>query len=326
MGDTGYVLAVEIGGTKLQMGLYTAQQEVLELRRGRVDPAGGAAGIIAWVEQEAATLFRHAATALGAQVRGAGIGFGGPIESSSGRVLVSHQIAGWQGFALKHWFEERFETPAVVANDANAAGWAEYCRGAGRGTRNFVYSNIGSGIGGALVVEGRLYDGQGLGACEIGHTWVPDWTRVEAGAADKLEHLCSGWAIERRLRGRGRPAAGSPLDRLCGGEPARLTCQLLGEAAREGDTAALEELEQVGNAVGLALANVITLLHPERVALGGGVPLMGEVLLEPVRRAVAAHVFGVYRDRYEIVACERGENVVLDGAALLAWDRVDGPG
>ena len=197
-------------------------------------------------------------------------------------VLVSHQIEGWEGVHLKTWFEDRFKLPACVENDANAAGWAEYCLGAGRGTRCFVYCNIGSGIGGALVVNGQLYNGQGLGACEIGHTYVPDWTADAPGAADKLEHLCSGWSITRRIQSWSDLDPDSILGRLAGGDARALTCPILAEAARQGDSRALAEIGAVANAVGRALSNVVTLLHPERIALGGGVALMGDILLKPL--------------------------------------------
>jgi len=307
-------IAVEIGGTKLQAGLGTEADGILHTRRGAVDPAGGAEGILRWVAQEVQALLDEAPV----KPTAIGVGFGGPVETATGEVLTSHQIAGWQGFPLRHWFESTFGLPALIANDANAAGWAEYRRGAGRGTRHFVYSNIGSGIGGALVLDGHLHDGQGRGAAEIGHTLIPDWTAAEPGAADKLEHLCSGWAIERRLRALPSLERGTPLARLCGDRAEALSCPMLAEAAREGDAFALAELDRIGRGIGIALANVITLFHPERVALGGGVALMGEMLLAPVRKHVDALVFGPYRERYEIVLCELGESVVLDGALLLA--------
>jgi glucokinase len=311
-----WAIGIEIGGTKLQVVLGNTSGALGEIRRGGVDPSAGAAGILAWFEAQVPAAL-EAARDQGCAPACIGVGFGGPVESATGRVLTSHQIAGWQGLELRRWFEERFGLPTVVANDANAAGWAEYCLGAGKGTRQFCYMNIGSGIGGALVVDGRLYDGQGFGAGEIGHTYVPDWTGPP-GTADKLEHLCSGWAIERRVRAWSDLDAQSPLGRLCGGDAQAITCAMLAQAAEEGDSRALEEIERVAGSVAWAVANVMTLFHPERLALGGGVSLMGEVLIEPLRREVAKRVFGPFRERYAIVPCALAESVVLAGAILLA--------
>lgn len=311
------VLGIEIGGSKLQAALGSPEGEILAVERGVAPASEGAAGIMAWFPTAVPKLLDRAARD-GKRVSGIGVGFGGPVDSTAGTVLVSHQVAGWDGFPLKAWFEDHFGLPTTVANDSNAAGWAEYCCGAGRGTRHFCYMNIGSGIGGALILDGRLHDGQGFGAGEIGHTYVPDWTASAPGVPDKLENICSGWSIEKRLRACACIEAGTPLARLCDGEPKRITTAMLGEAARSGDGVALAEMERVAASVGVALANVVTLFHPERIAMGGGVSLLGDVLLDPVRRCVAERVFGPFRGRYEIVPCALAESVVVVGGLLLA--------
>ena len=311
-----YLLAVEIGGTKLQVALGTMEGKIVAVERGNVDPARGAEGILAWLETATAAII--GCCPADGTCRAIGVGFGGPVDSATGRVLVSHQVGGWDGVHLKQWFEERFSMPTCVENDANAAGWAEYCLGAGKGTNTFVYCNIGSGIGGALVVNGKLYNGQGLGACEIGHTWVSDWTSVTPGAIDKLEHLCSGWSITRRIRRWSDLDPTSPLGKLCEGDVGQLTCPMLAEAARAGDLRALKEIGEIAAGVGQALANVVTLIHPEKVAMGGGVSLMGNVLLDALAERVEALAFGAYRGSFELVPCALEEDVVTAGALLMA--------
>lgn len=320
---TPYLIGVEIGGTKLQVALGDRDGHIFARERGDVDRRRGAEGILDWLD--AATRKIIEGCPSDGHPGAIGIGFGGPVDSATGQVLVSHQIQGWEGVHLKTWFEDRFKLPACVENDANAAGWAEYCLGAGRGTRCFVYCNIGSGIGGALVVNGQLYNGQGLGACEIGHTYVPDWTADAPGAADKLEHLCSGWSITRRIQSWSDLDPDSILGRLAGGDARALTCPMLAEAARNGDSRALAEIGAVANAVGRALSNVVTLLHPERIALGGGVALMGDILLKPLAASIDQHAFGPYRGRYELVPCALEEDVVTAGALLLARDLAGPP-
>lgn len=312
-------LAVEIGGTKLQACLGDTDGNIVATLRGRVPEGAGAEEILAWFPPQLEALIARA-EAVGERPCGIGVGFGGPVDSRAGVALVSHQVGGWDGFPLGAWFTEHTGLPATVANDANAAGWAEYRLGAGRGTRHFAYMNIGSGIGGALILDGRLHNGQGRGAGEIGHTLVADWTSNTPGAVDKLEHLCSGWRIERRLRASADAAASPVLRELCGADPASLTCAHLAEAARRGDAFALAELARVAATLGQALANVVTLFHPERIAIGGGVGLMGEVLLRPLREAVDRHAFGPFRGTSEIVPCELEEAVVLAGALLLCGE------
>jgi glucokinase len=205
-----------------------------------------------------------------------------------------------------------------MANDTNAAAWGEYCRGSGRGTEHFFYTNIGSGIGGGIILNGDLYDGQGYGAGEFGQTFVPDWTSPVPGAAQRLENLCSGWAIESRLRSSQQIPTTSTLLELCKGNPQLLDCRMLHQAALAGDEFALQEINQVGWTIGIALSNVLSLINPQRIAVGGGVSNMGEVLFEPIRRSARAHEFISSVGHYEIVPCELKESIVLVGAILLA--------
>jgi glucokinase len=322
------VLALEIGGTKLQAAIGFDENGGMITRRGAAKRGtakaqDGAKAILDWFAENVPPLLDEAARA-GLRVRRIGAGFGGPVESATGKVLTSHQVEGWSGFEMKPWFEKQFGIETLVFNDSNAAGWAEYRLGAGRGTRTFLYSNIGSGIGGALVIDGKLQDGQGMGAAEVGHMYVPDWESNFPGATKKLEDLCSGWSIERRQRALDDPPPDSPLGKLCGGKSDAITCAMLGEAAKLGDMCARQELDSVAQSGGLALANVVTLVHPEKIALGGGVSLMGGILLTPVARWANHYVFGPFMNTFAILPCQLGENVVLAGSLLLAGAKPTG--
>lgn len=310
-------LAIEIGGTKLQAALGTHDGEILARERGVAPASQGAKAILAWFDESVPKLLDQA-NRRGATISGIGVGFGGPVETATGKALISHQVGGWNDYPIKQHFETRFGLPVFVGNDSSIACWGEYCRGVGKGTQTFCYMNIGSGIGGGFVINGTLYDGQGFGAAEIGHTYIADWTSPAPGAFDKLENLCSGWSVEKRLHATAKPDPGSPLYVLCAGDPKRITCALLGEAARQNDPFALHSLDIVARGIGAALANVITLIHPERIAIGGGVGLLGDILLNPVRTHVEVLCFGAFRGKYQIVPCALGEDVVLAGCLLLA--------
>ena len=307
------LLAIEIGGTKLQAALGTPQGHIVKSTRGAA-PQGGAPAILEWFAGHVPPLLQAAQT----PVRAIGIGFGGPVDSAAGKVLVSHQVEGWKDLQLARWFQDRFRIPTRLFNDSNAAGWAEYKLGAGRGTRHFLYANIGSGIGGAIVIDGHLHDGQGFGAGELGHTWVVNWESPDPSQMIKLENICSGWAIERRIRAWKNIDPNSPLHQLANSGPAAITCAILGQAARNGDPRALQEIDQIAKSVATALANAVTLFHPEKIALGGGVSLLGDVLLQPIRRYAGQFAFGPFQGKFQIVPCQLAESVVLAGALLLA--------
>jgi glucokinase len=311
-----YFLGVEIGGTKLQLGIGNESGGLLYTHTEKVVREAGAEGILQRLK-DLVPFCIEKAEGLGGGIRGIGVGFGGPVEVSTGRVLASVQVKGWEGCEISKWFAGNLSLPVAVINDSDAACWGEYCCGSGRGTRQFLYMNIGSGIGGGLVINGSLYTGQGYGAAEIGHTYVTDWTQ---GKAQQLELLCSGWSIEKRLRRPGYVEKDSLLVEMCGGDAGKLTCALLGEAARQGDAFALAEIDRVAQCLGLALSNVLCIMSPERIALGGGVSNMGDILIEPVRAYVKKYEFLNSAGRYRIEACALGDAIVVVGAVLRIKD------
>lgn len=179
------ILGVEIGGTKLQVGVCDRRGRIKQLVRVAVVRQRGARGILDQLERIIPSLL------AAHRVKAIGVGFGGPFDVPHGCVVRSFHIKGWDGFPLRRWFVQRFKRPTVIENDTNAAGLAEALVGAGRGRRAVLYSNVGTGIGGAFVVNGIVHNGR-FGATEIGHTryFVRGRWRI-------LEELSSGLSIER---------------------------------------------------------------------------------------------------------------------------------
>ena len=247
-----------------------------------------------------------------------GCGFGGPIDSAAGKVLVSNQVAGWDDFPLRDWLEQAFCMPTWVENDSNAAAWGEYQRGVGRTTQHFFYTNLGSGVGGGLILNGELYDGQGFGAAEFGHMVVPDLRTQAVSKVLELEQICSGWAIEDRLRQPGYIPVSSELYNRIHGQTKQVTTVHLADSAKTGDRFALSEIDLVAHTLGIGLANVLNLTNVQRIAIGGGVSKLGPLLIEPVRRYTAQYVYVSSQGRYQIQQCELGDSIVLIGAILLA--------
>lgn len=342
------LLGIEIGGTKLQVGVGNPDGSPLsELARFEVDARRGAAGIL---EQISATvpgmIARHGASAIGC-------GFGGPVDIDAGRVVKSHHVVGWTDFPLVEWLERQFGLPAIVANDADTAGLAEALFGAGRGANPVFYITIGTGIGGGLIVDRQIYRGNGAGAAEIGHL-RPGLQSDHPDA--NLESFAAGWGIaaaaQQRLLDRATHhinvlAAGKKprrpdelrqrlieieeadeehvadlLDR-CGGQSDQLNTKMIGEAAAAGNQLALDILRRAWQALGWGIAQMITLVAPERIVIGGGVSLLGEELLfRPLRAEVDRYVFPPLAGTFEIVPAALGEEMVVHGALALADEAV----
>ena len=312
-----YILAVEIGGTKLQLAISTPDGKLLEVEIGQVDVSAGGNGIRKWLKIHIPKFIARMERRFGS-IRAIGCGFGGPLDHKAGKVLQSIQISGWEDFPIRAWFTETFNLPTTVDNDSNAAAWGEYCLGSGKDCQYFFYTNIGSGIGGGLVLNRQLYDGQGYGAGEFGHTYVPDWTSEIPGKGIKVEQACSGWAIESRLRTPGYVPEASELYRKFSGDLSEVDVRDLGECAKHGDEFSLFEIDRVAHSLGIGLANVLSLTNVERIAIGGGVSNLGDILIDPIRKYTRLYEFVSCDDRYDIQQCELGDEIVLVGAALIA--------
>jgi glucokinase len=317
-----YILGVEIGGTKLQLAISSRNGKILNEHQGRVNVNAGAPGILEWLEDNIPAMYARASD-LNGELVALGCGFGGPIDTAKGEVLKSVQIPGWSCFPLKAWFEEKYNLPTVIANDSNAATWGEYNNGSGIGSRYFFYTNMGSGVGGGIVIDGQLYDGQGYGAGEFGQTYVPDWTHNHPGKPEKIENLCSGWAIEERLRKTKYVPQESVLMELAGGDAQAIDIRNLVEAALAGDEFALQEIDRIAYSMGLGLANMLCLVNVEVIAIGGGVSNMGDLLIKPIRKYVRKYEFISSHNKYKIGKCELGDSIVLVGAILIARDTLN---
>ena len=314
-------LGIEIGGTKLQLGLGRGDGQMTALWRGVVNPAAGGGGIRDQIVSAVPELLNQARIAR-SDLHGIGIGFGGPIDDSSQTVIKSHQIAGWDGYPVAEWITGLLGgIPAALGNDADVAGLAEALFGAGKGMSPIFYVTIGSGIGGGLIIDGKIYRGAGRGAGEIGHTIIHSKLTASPNNQTELEKIASGWGIAECAREQVALDAGrssrSSLLRL-----RELTARDVVDAARHGDALAADILEETRGALAQALLQVIVLLCPRRIVIGGGVSLIGEEqLFQPLREMLRTRVFPPFAGLTDIVPAALGEEVVVHGALALAMQR-----
>lgn len=312
------VIGVEIGGSKLQVTLAEAEtlEPICSLRENTV-PANGAAGIREQLEALVHSLLaEHAADAMG-------IGFGGPLDAKTGIITTSHQVEGWDQFPLAHWCRDRFGLPTTIRNDCDTAAFAEATMGAGKGHQSTFYVTVGSGIGGGYVVDGQLMGTSRPAFAEIGHL-RPGVGYKETD--ETVEAESSGFGIAQRLNDWLKnldeedhdDEYRSLLDR-CEGDFSQLTTRDIVEAAQAGSSMCRTVLADAVETLGWAIAQVITLMAPEVIVIGGGVAMMSEELfLTPLKQRVAEFVFPPLAKSYQIVPAALGEAVVVQGALLLA--------
>ncbi|WP_121252497.1 ROK family glucokinase [Nocardioides ferulae] len=305
---------VDVGGTKIAGGVVDEEGTVLEELRVE-SPASDADAIeeaIAGVVKQLAS--RH-------QVEAVGVGAAGYIDKARSTVLFAPNLA-WRDVNLKADLESRLDLPVVVENDANAAAWGEFSYGAGHDVEDFLLVTVGTGVGGGLVLDGRLYRGAFGVAAEIGHMRVvPGGLTCGCGKSGCFEQYASGSALVREARAgvaSGIPGSEALLARA-GGDAEQVTGPLVTELARDGDPFSLGLLAQLGRWLGEGVASLAEVLDPRVVAVGGGVSEAGDLLLGPAKEAFHRELVEDRHDpALEIRPARLGNRAGLIGAADLA--------
>lgn len=295
----GLSVGVDVGGTFAKIALVAPDGEVVRSVRIPTEPSRPAADFV-----------RHVAGAVaGWRYDSLGLGLAGGVDAATGTLLFAPNLRRWVGFSFKREFERRLGTRAVADNDANVAVWGGYVVGLRRRVRHVVGFTLGTGVGGGLIVDGRLVRGATGSAGEVGHQVLdPKGPRCRCGKRGCLEAYAGTYGLQRLAR------------RLMPSPPSPLTPKALADAARAGAPGARRVWSEAGAWLGRGLANVVLTLNPDAVLLLGGVARAGELLLAPVRRVFDAQPFREPFDSLTLSApADRDWGCV--GAALLSRER-----
>jgi len=312
-------LGVDIGGTKLAVGLVDCDGKQLHHRRTETLAAQGPQRVMQRLIELSQAVVREANVAW-ADIAAAGVGCGGPLDAKAGIVQAPVNLPGWKDIPVVRMLRESFGRPVFLDNDANAAASGEHHFGAGRGVANMVYLTISTGIGGGVIIDNRLYQGENGNAGEIGHMSVDyDGPPCLCGSRGCLELYASGTGIAARARAAISATAQGAKSILADGRV--ITGKAVVEAARQGDPTAVQIWDETMRILGMGLTNVVHVFNPRRVILGGGITGAGDMLFVPVRRHVAAHAMKQLMSVVEIVPAQLGDAVGILGAAAIAMDQ-----
>jgi len=313
------VLGLDVGGTKLAAGVVAGDGRVLAMR---VAPSHVAEGPRAMIARHL-DLGREAVAAAGvdwSRIRAVGIACGGPLDPFAGIIQSPPSLPGWDEVPLVAMVQAALDRPTVVDNDATACALAESWFGAGRSrqVRHLVYLTISTGVGGGLVLDGRLYRGAAGNAGELGHLTV-DYLGRPCGCGRRgcLEAYASGTNIAVRAREALETGRSSSLTAL----PV-VTARDVAEAAAAGDAVACEVWDETTAILGSAIANILDVFNPQLVVLGGGVTRAGDRLLVPVREAALRQAMAPAAGAAEIVLAGLGEELGVVSAATIAFERL----
>lgn len=311
------LLAIDLGGSKIVTALISPKGEILAREYIPTLAEEGTEAVIGRMLAAIDSLISRAKLPR-SSFSNIVIAAAGAIDSEKGIVTASPNLPGWLDVPLKEIVAEATGLKTFLLNDASAAALGEHCFGVGRGVDNLVYITVSTGIGGGIIINGRLYLGISGSAAEIGHMTIDiNGPRCNCGNIGCLEMLASGKAVAReaqRLIARG---AKTILTELAEGEPQNITAQTVAAAAQKGDATASAIISQAATYLGIGLVNLVNIFNPEMIIVGGGMAQMGEMLLEPARKVVAERAFQLPAQRVRIVPSQLGDNAAVLGAAAF---------
>lgn len=312
-----YWIGFDLGGTKMQCSLYDANMKLVASKRRRTKGELGVEAGLARIESTVLKLLDETKVTI-AQLSGIGIGCPGPVEWEKGIVRVAVNL-GWQNVAVGKFLRDKFDCPVAVLNDVDAGVYGEYCAGAGKGSRTTVGIFPGTGIGGGCVYDGQILRGKVLSCMEIGHIKISGSPRIGAsGMSGTLETEASRLAIAGELAKLAYRGEAPHLLKSAGTELSAMRSKVIAESIAKGDKQVQVTLEQACELIGCAVANIVLLMCPDCIVLGGGlVEAMPDLFLKEVTKSAKKHVFECYRDEFEIRLAKLGDDAGAVGAA--AW-------
>jgi glucokinase len=314
--DAGYVAGIDLGGTKILSVCLDASLNVAGRDYRETEAEAGPDAVIRRMVESAL------AAAGGRRLRGIGVSAPGPLDINRGVVTEAPNLPGWTEIALQQRIREASGLPAWIENDANAGAFAEHRAGAGRGSRHMILVAIGTGVGGGLILDGRLYHGASGGAGEVGHMIVdPGGAICGCGRAGCLEAVASGRALDADAE---RIAAAQPdglVARTAREAAEPPDARILDLAAAAGDEAAIEALTRAGRFLGAGLTNLVNLLNPEVIAIGGSVR-KSEIYLRTAIETMRRDAFAQHLADVRVIEAELGDDVNAIGAALIALENL----
>lgn len=310
-------IGFDLGGTKMLTVAYGPGWKAVGRKRRKT--RGGEKGD-AGIDRVGTTIDRllEESKLTKDQIAGIGIGCPGPIDLKKGRVTLAPNL-GWDDVDVAGYLKKRFDCPAVVINDVDAGVFGEYKFGAAKGARCAVGIFPGTGVGGGCVYEGRIFAGGGISCMEIGHTRISSGTRVTGHKlTGTVEAEASRLAIAAEASKAAYRGDAAHLFKKAGTDIAEIRSGALADSIKNGDKAIEQLVVSAAESIGIAVVNIVHLMAPDKIILGGGlVEAMEELFVGTVTKTARKYVLGAYKDRFEVVAAKLEDDAGVLGAA--AW-------
>jgi len=316
------ILGIDLGGTKILTAVANAQGKMLS-RDHSITPAKEGQDAVVKSILESVGRALDQAHIVAADLIAIGLGAPGLSNPGTGILFTSPNLPGWKDVPLRDIIEKRLGRKAFLINDANAAAIGELYFGAGRGARNFIYITVSTGIGGGIIIDGRIYTGSIGTAGELGHMVVNDkGPQCNCGNKGCWETLASGTALAREARQSIREGAATSILEHADGNIEKISAESIHEAAQAGDKLANELIARTAYYLGVGLANLINIFNPEVIVIGGGLSNIGDMLLKPAFEEAKRRAFKQAYQAVRLARAELGRNSGVLGAAAFALEQV----
>jgi glucokinase len=315
------VLVVDLGGTKIITAVISRKGEIITRYYQPTLASEGPQLVIERILSGIDHLLSQSNLSL-SQLSAISIAAAGIIDLKKGIITEAPNLPGWRDIPLKSIVEEKYHVTTFLINDADAAALGEHRFGAGRGLDNLILLTLGTGVGGGIIINGKLYLGSSGSAAEIGHMIVEvNGTRCRCGNTGCLETLASGTAMAKEAMSRISQGAKSSLSEMVEGKLEDITAEKVYLAAKGGDSLALEVIARAAYYLGIASVNLVNIFNPEMIIIGGSVAEMGDLLLEPVRQMIKERAFPLLAQSVRIVPARLGNDAGIFGAAIFALEQ-----
>jgi len=311
------LLAIDLGGSKIVTALVSPKGEIIAREYTPTLAEEGTEAVIGRMVTAIDSVISKADLPR-SSFSNIVIASAGAIDPEKGIVTASPNLPGWRDVPLKEIMQKATGLEAFLINDASAAALGEHYFGVGRGVNNLIYITVSTGIGGGIIIDGKLYSGVSGSAGEIGHTTIDiNGPRCNCGNIGCLEVLASGTAVAKEAQRLIAQGAKTMLTKLAEGEAQNITAQTVAAAAQKGDALALAIISKAATYLGIGLVNLVNIFNPEMIIVGGGMTHMGDMLLDPARKVVAERAFQLPAQRVRIVPSQLGDNAAVLGATAF---------
>jgi len=310
-------MGIDLGGTAIKTALVSTKKEIIAQESRPTEAEKGLSVVLDNMQGAFNALAQN-----DVEIVAAGIGAPGPLNYKTGVVFSPPNLPGWKNVPLADQMKKRLGIPCFIDNDANLATYGEFWMGAGQDTDTLCALTLGTGVGGGIIVNGKLHRGIDGTAGEIGHLKVTDDGRTcGCGAQGCLEAYASVTGMVATAQEALESGKETTLRNAIQGDTSKLNGKLIAELANQGDSLCNSILDDTANWLGIGISSLINLFNPEKIVLCGGMIAAGERLIAPIREKAFSQSFKVPADRCEIVTAQLGNDAGVLGAAGAAWER-----